>query len=125
MRVLIADDDKYVRRLVRSLLENEGMECHEAEDGFEALSAARELHPDLIILDVMMPGFDGYKICRMLKFDENLSDISIIMVTSRDQPTDKETGYYTGADLYITKPFDHEELLDIVKHLVGARITET
>jgi two-component system alkaline phosphatase synthesis response regulator PhoP len=124
MRALIADDDKYVRHLVRILLETEGIECHEAEDGFEALSTARELHPDVIILDVMMPGLDGYKICRMLKFDEDCSDIPIIMVTSRDQPIDKETGYYTGADLYITKPFDQEELISTVKHLVGAGITE-
>ena len=116
----IADSLKEIRR---TLLEAEGMECHEAEDGLEALAAARELHPDVMILDVMLPGLDGYKICRMLKFDEQYSDISIIMVTSRTSPTDKETGYYTGADLYITKPFEHVHLVDAVEQLMGSRST--
>jgi len=120
MKVLIVDDDEYIRRLVRTLLEAEGLECHEAEDGFEALSAAREIHPDIMILDVMLPGLDGYKICRMLKYDENYSDIHIIMVTSRSKAMDKETGYFTGADLYLTKPFRHEELVDAVRQLTGS-----
>jgi DNA-binding response OmpR family regulator len=121
MRILVVDDDKYIRRLVRTLLEAEGMECHEAEDGFEALSTARELHPDLIILDVMLPGLDGYKISRLLKFDEKFADIPIIMVTSRRNPADKEAGYYTGADLYITKPFDPEELVEAVRKVLSLR----
>lgn len=124
MRVLIVDDDNHVRGLVRTLLENEGMECHEAEDGLEALAAARELHPDVMILDVMLPGLDGYKICRMLKYDEQYSDISIIMVSSRSTPTDKETGYYTGADIYLTKPFDQEELIEAVMRVAGCGTAE-
>jgi len=124
MRVLIVDDDKHIRGLVRTLLENEDMECHEAEDGLEALAAARELHPDVMILDVMLPGLDGYKICRMLKYDEQYSDISIIMVSSRSTPTDKETGYYTGADIYLTKPFDQEELIEAVMRVAGCGTVE-
>lgn len=122
MHVLIVDDDKHIRRLVKNLLENEGLECREAEDGFEALSIAREDHPDLIILDVMLPGLDGYKICRLLKFDDNFADISIIMLTSRTRPTDKETGYYTGADLYLTKPFRPPELVEAVRQLIGSKV---
>ena len=121
MRVLIVDDDNCIRGLVRALLETEGMECHEAEDGLEALAAARRLHPDVMILDVMMPGLDGYKVCQMLKYDEEYSDIAIIMVTSMSTPVDKETGYYTGADIYLTKPFDHKELLSAVEQLMGSR----
>lgn len=124
MRVLIADDDKYIRRLVRDLLEKEGMECHEAEDGLQALTKARELRPDVIVLDVMMPGLDGYKVCRLLKFDREYSDIPIIMVTSRDKPTDKETGYYTGANIYITKPFDQDELVSTVKQMLAPAVPE-
>jgi two-component system alkaline phosphatase synthesis response regulator PhoP len=125
MRVLIVDDDKYIRRLVRSLLEAEGMECHEAEDGLRALTVARQLHPDIMILDIMLPGLDGYKVSRMLKFDDEYADISIIMLTSRAEPTDKETGYYTGADVYITKPFDQEELVNTVKQLAASQVPAT
>jgi DNA-binding response OmpR family regulator len=75
-----------------------------------------------MILDVMLPGLDGYKICRMLKFDENFADIAIIMVTSRTKSRDKETGYQTGADLYITKPFDRGEFLEAVRRLAGAKL---
>jgi DNA-binding response OmpR family regulator len=122
MRVLIVDDDMFVRRLVRTLLETEGMECYEADDGKQALEAARELRPDIIVLDVMLPSLNGYEICRTLKFDENFSDIPIVMLTSRSEPTDKETGYYTGADVYLTKPFEHKELVEAIKHLAGSRI---
>ena len=122
MKVLIVDDDKHVRRFVRTLLESENFECHEAADGIEGLTAARELHPDLMLLDVMLPGLDGYKVSRMLKFDENFADIAIIMVTSRSRPKDKETGFETGADLYVTKPFDRKELLEAIKQVTGSRV---
>jgi DNA-binding response OmpR family regulator len=118
---LIVDDDHCIRGLVRALLEEEGMECHEAEDGLEALAAARRLNPDLMILDVMLPGLDGYKVCQMLKYDEEYSDIAIIMVTSMCTAVDKETGYYTGADIFLTKPFDHRELLSAVEQLMCSR----
>jgi DNA-binding response OmpR family regulator len=122
MRVLIVDDDNCIRGLVRALLEGEGLECHEAGDGIEGLAAARELRPDLIILDVMLPGLDGFKICRMLKYDEQYSDIPIIMVSTRSGAADKETGYYTGADLYLSKPFDHRELIQAVMQFAGTAI---
>jgi two-component system alkaline phosphatase synthesis response regulator PhoP len=125
MRVLIVDDDKHMRRLVRNLLENEELECQESDDGLEALSIAREQRPDLIILDVMLPGLDGYKICRLLKFDEAFADISVIMLTSKTKPTDKETGYYTGADLYLTKPFRPPELIEAVRQLLGSKASGT
>jgi DNA-binding response OmpR family regulator len=69
----------------------------------------------------MLPGLDGYKICRMLKFDENFADITIIMVTSRSRSKDRETGFETGADLYITKPFDGEELLAAIRQFAGSK----
>jgi two-component system alkaline phosphatase synthesis response regulator PhoP len=125
MRVLIVDDDKHIRRIVRNLIENEGLECIEAEDGFKALAVAKEQHPDLMILDVMLPGLDGYKICRLLKFDEDFADISVIMLTSKTRPTDKETGYYTGADLYLTKPFRPPELIEAVRQLLGSKIADS
>jgi two-component system alkaline phosphatase synthesis response regulator PhoP len=120
MRVLIVDDDKFMRRLIRVNLDQEGFECFEAQDGIEALALARETHPRVILLDVMLPGMDGYKVCRMLKFDENFADVAVIMVTSRDKPGDAETGYETGADAYITKPFKAEDLLETIKRVVGS-----
>ena len=124
MRVLIVDDDNYIRGLVRALLEKEGMECHEAEDGLEALASARRLHPDVMILDVMLPGLDGYKVCQMLKYDDEFADISVIMVSSLGSAVDKETAYYTGADVYLTKPFAHSDLIGAVEQLMGSRTSD-
>lgn len=119
MEILIVDDDKFVRRILVEAFEAEGLICREADNGLEALRLAREIHPDAIILDVMLPGLDGYKICRMLKYDENFADISIVMVTSRARQSDRDTGYHTGADQYITKPFKPEEVVAAVKHLTA------
>jgi two-component system alkaline phosphatase synthesis response regulator PhoP len=121
MEILIVDDDKFVRRILKDAFDEEGMTCHEANNGLEALRLAREIHPDAIILDVMLPGLDGYKICRMLKYDENFADISIVMVTSRARQSDRDTGYHTGADHYITKPFKPEDVVAAVKHLTGTK----
>ncbi len=120
MEILIVDDDKFVRRVLKEAFAEEGMTCHEADNGLEALRLAREVHPDAVILDVMLPGLDGYKICRMLKYDENFADISIVMVTSRARQSDRDTGYHTGADRYITKPFKPEEVVAAVKELKGS-----
>jgi DNA-binding response OmpR family regulator len=121
MEILIVDDDKFVRRILKDAFEAEGMTCHEANNGLEALRLAREIHPAAIILDVMLPGLDGYKICRMLKYDENFADISIVMVTSRARQSDRDTGYNTGADHYITKPFKPEEVVAAVKELTASK----
>ena len=124
MRILIVDDDKHMRRLVKAMLESEGMECHEAEDGHEALTKARDLHPSVIVLDVMLPGLDGYMISRMLKFDENFADIGIVMLTSRSKPSDRRTGLMTGADVYLTKPFNREDLVSAVRQVAGSTSSE-
>jgi DNA-binding response OmpR family regulator len=115
MRVLIVDDDRHMRRLVRYLLEQQGAECFEAADGIEALAEARRLEPEVMVLDVMLPGLDGYSVCKTLKYGDNPAGIRIILLTSRTKPIDKETGYHTGADLYLTKPFGPEELVEAVK----------
>jgi len=121
MEILIVDDDKFVRQVLKDAFEETGIKCNEAGNGLEALRLAREIHPDAIVLDVMLPGLDGYKICRMLKFDENFADISVVMVTSRSRQCDRDTGYHTGADRYITKPFKPEEVVAAVKELVEAK----
>jgi len=110
--ILIADDEPDIVETIKFLVEGEGFECLTAFDGEEALKLAKELSPDLVILDVMMPKINGYKVSRLLKFDAKYKHIPILMVTARTQEEDKLIGEETGADVYITKPFDIEEILE-------------
>lgn len=113
--VLIADDEQDIVETLKFVLEADGINCLTAYDGEVALNLARDTSPDLIILDVMMPKINGYKICRLLKFDAKYKDIPILMVTARSQEEDKLIGEETGADEYMTKPFNINEVLDKVK----------
>jgi DNA-binding response OmpR family regulator len=118
-KVLIVDDEKDIVETLKFLLENEGIDCFVAYDGEEALGLAKSQTPDLIILDVMLPKINGYKVCRLLKFDSKYKHIPILMVTARTQEEDKIIGEETGANEYITKPFDIEHLTSIVKKYLG------
>ncbi|MBT8406070.1 MAG: response regulator [Deltaproteobacteria bacterium] len=118
-RILIVDDEPDLIEMVQINLEIEGYECIVAYDGFRALDRARKEQPDLIILDVMLPGLNGYKVCRLLKFDENYKRIPIIMLTAEAQQADRLMGEATGANYYMTKPFDADKLLAKVKELLG------
>jgi len=114
-RVLIVDDEQDIVESIKFTLELEDIECLEAYDGEEALSKAKKENPDLIILDVMLPKMNGYKIARLLKFDESYNNIPIIMLTARTQQNDIELGEETGANEYVTKPFDMDMLVTLVK----------
>lgn len=105
-RILIVDDEQDIVESLKFVLEVSGYTCCCAYNGEDGLRMAKELSPDLIILDVMMPKINGYKISRLLKYDKKYKDIPIIMVTARSQEEDKLIGEETGADEYITKPFD-------------------
>lgn len=118
-RVLVVDDEPDIVETLRFSLEVEGIECIEAYDGEEALAKAKKERPDLILLDVMLPRMNGYKVARLLKFDESFKAIPIIMLTARAQENDIETGKETGADEYVTKPFDTDELVTLVKGYLG------
>ena len=120
-KILIADDEPDIIEILKFVLEGAGYECITAADGEEGLKLARTVSPDLIILDVMMPKMNGYKICRLLKFDSKYRDIPIIMLTARSQEKDRSIGGETGADEYITKPFDIEYVLEKVKSCLVAR----
>jgi DNA-binding response OmpR family regulator len=117
--VLIADDENDIVETIQFMLESEGINCLTASDGEQALVLAKNSNPDLIILDVMMPKMNGYKICRLLKFDKKYKEIPILMVTARSQEEDKLIGEETGADEYITKPFEINEIVDKVKKYLG------
>lgn len=118
-KVLIVDDEPDIVESIKFSLELEGMECIVAYDGEEALGKAKSEKPDLILLDIMLPKMNGYKVCRLLKFDEVYRKIPIIMLTARAQETDRKTGHETGADEYLTKPFDMDELITLAKRYIG------
>ena len=104
--ILIVDDEQDIVESLKFVLETSDYICYCAYNGEDGLKLAKEIMPDLIILDVMMPKINGYKISRLLKFDNKYKDIPILMLTARSQEEDKLIGEETGADEYITKPFD-------------------
>jgi DNA-binding response OmpR family regulator len=114
MRVLIVDDEQPIVDLVRGYLEREGMAVGEATDGPSAVRAARELGPDIVILDLMMPGFDGLEACRQIR---SFSDPSILMLTARSEEIDRAAGLSAGVDDYLLKPFSPRDLVARVKAL--------
>lgn len=113
-KILIADDSLTIVEMLRFFLEKEGYETVVAKDGIEAIEQAYMELPDLMLLDVLMPKMNGYQVCRLLKGDENISYIPVIMLTSQDQPKDKFWGLQTGADEYIIKDFESEELFNSI-----------
>lgn len=113
-KILIVDDEQDIVESLKFVLETSDYTCYCAYNGEDGLRLAKELVPDLIILDVMMPKINGYKISRLLKFDKKYKDIPILMVTARSQEEDKLIGEETGADEYITKPFEMEDVLSRV-----------
>lgn len=120
-KLLVADDEEGVRRLVRLTLEDGDVEIFEAGDGEEALLLAREQHPDLVLLDVMMPKATGVEVCRALKSDEETSDIVVVMLSAKSQTADEEEGRAAGADHYFTKPFSPVALLRKIDDIFDGR----
>ena len=117
-KILLVDDEPDLVSLLKKRLEINNYEVISASDGMEALRKAKKEKPDLIILDLMLPKMDGYKLCRMLKFDEKYKRIPIIMLTARVQEEDKKLGKETGANAYITKPFKPDVLLAKIEELL-------
>ncbi|MEK8046098.1 response regulator transcription factor [Ideonella margarita] len=117
-RVLTIDDQTDIRRLIRMTLEFEGFDVLEAGSGPEGLEMAWSKKPDLILLDVMMPGMSGLTVASMLRTDERLKHIPVVMLTALDRESDMEAGLATGAQAYLAKPFSPMELLDVVERLI-------
>ena len=114
-KILIVDDEVDLVETVRFPLEMEGYHVLVSYNGEDALNQARKEKPDLILLDLMLPKLDGYKVCRLLKFDDRYKHIPILMLTAKTQEKDKALGMETGANEYITKPFEIDHLLKKVK----------
>ncbi|MHB8792329.1 MAG: response regulator [Thermoleophilia bacterium] len=117
-KILVVDDEASVRNLVRSYLIREGFDVIEAENGADALKLARTGHPDLVVLDLMIPEVDGLEVCRILRSE---MDVFILMLTARTEETDKLLGLGLGADDYMTKPFSPRELVARVKAILRRR----
>jgi DNA-binding response OmpR family regulator len=120
-RVLVADDEDDVRELVVYRLSRSGYDVVEARDGEEALRLAGEQTPDLLVLDVMMPRIDGYELTRRLRAEPATSRVPVILLTARTQENDVSQGFEAGADDYLKKPFNPDELLARVRAVLGRR----
>ncbi|MGZ4354643.1 MAG: response regulator [Gaiellaceae bacterium] len=118
-RVLVIDDEAPIRLLCRVNLEAEGMDVLEAADGPTGLEKARAEHPDVILLDVMMPGLDGWRVAEELLDDSSTSGIPIVFLTARAELRDRARGIDLGGVDYITKPFNPVELAPMVRGLLG------
>lgn len=118
-RILLVDDEPEIRIITRRMLEKAGHSVIEAGDGVECLEKLKAEKPDLILLDVMMPGEDGWEICRKIKGEEKTKDIPVVMFTVRTSKENMKHSMKRGAEAHINKPFDMKELLDTVERLLG------
>lgn len=118
LKVLVVDDEENIQELIRLGLRYEGFQVESASNGPDGISAAQRLSPDLVILDLMLPGMDGLEVCRRMRANPTTQDVPILMLTAKDEVHDRVTGLDTGADDYLTKPFDFEELVARVKAIL-------
>jgi two-component system phosphate regulon response regulator PhoB len=117
-KVLVIDDEKDIVSLLRYHLEKSGFQCLEGMDGSTALRLVREHHPDLLILDLMLPGMDGLEICRQLRQDASTARLPILMLTAKAEEVDRVVGLEVGADDYVVKPFSPRELVARVRAIL-------
>ena len=117
--VLVCDDDPVILRLVQVNLELEGFDVLLADNGERAIEVATAEHPDLVILDIMMPRLDGYQTCERLKGAETTKDIPVVFLSAKAQQSDIEKGREYGVEEYLTKPFDPNDLVDVVHRLLS------
>lgn len=115
-QILIAEDDKNTRRLMEAVLKENGFQTVSAADGLEALKYLDRCHIDLAVIDIMMPGMDGYELTRQLR--SSGYDLPILMVTAREMPADKRRGFLAGTDDYMVKPVDEEEMILRIRALL-------
>ncbi len=118
-KILVVEDDLVTQRVLSARLEINGYEVITAQDGEEGLRKARSEHPDLVMLDLMLPKMTGYEVCRMLKFDDKYKKIPIIILSSLDQQDEREKAVVAGADAYFIKPFDLKLLLVKIEDFIG------
>lgn len=118
-KVLVADDEHNIRHILDFSLHAEGFDVLSALSGEDAFNMAVNESPDLVILDVMMPGQGGIETCRKLKKDQRTSGIPVVLLTAKSRSCDREAGLAAGADKYVTKPFSPQKVIEIVQDILG------
>ncbi|AOY83427.1 response regulator [Moorena producens JHB] len=125
-KILIVDDEPYMRLLIEQTLEDledEGVELLTAEDGEDALEQVKSEQPNLVFLDLMMPKMSGFDVCNQIKNVLYMNDIYVIMLTAKGQEFDKQKGKEVGTDMYLTKPFDPDQVLEKSQEILGITAT--
>jgi DNA-binding response OmpR family regulator len=117
--ILVVEDEEKIRNVISLYLKKEGFKVYETGNGLEAITLTEKLKPDLIILDIMLPGISGYEICRRIKSNEGTKNIIIVILSAKGQECEKSEGYNVGADLYETKPFSPKRLISSVKAVIN------
>ena len=126
-KILIVNDEPHIRMLLEEILEEfeeKGVEVHSARNGREAIDKILELKPNLVYLDIMMPEVNGYDVCKHIKIDNKMNDITIVMLTAKGQAFDKQKGIESGVDMYVTKPFDPDFIIENTEELLGIKLEE-
>ena len=121
-KILIVDDEAHLRMLIQQALEeleDQGVELLTASDGEEALAPSRPRRPNLVFLDVMMPKLSGFDVCSRVKRTLGMKDVHVVLLTAKGQEFDKQKGMEAGADVYMTKPFDPDALLEKARTVLG------
>lgn len=118
--VVLVDDEPSIRETLSFMLEMEGFAVATAEDGRQGLELVRRLRPPVVLLDAMLPQLDGFSVCRALKSDDATASTRVIMLTALGQRADRERALAAGADYYVAKPFDEDELLALLRRLIAA-----
>ena len=120
LKILVVDDSKTIRRTAETLLVKVGCTVFTAIDGFDALSKIADHHPDLVLVDIMMPRLDGYQTCSLIKHNKTFRDTPVIMLSSKDGIFDRARGRIVGSDQYLTKPFTKDELLTAISNQINS-----
>jgi DNA-binding response OmpR family regulator len=125
-RILIVEDEAYIRLLIQQTLEEleeQGVEILEADNGEDALRLIQETKPRLVFMDVMIPVMNGFEVCRIVKQELKMTNTTVVILTAKGQEYDKQTGENAGANYYMTKPFDPDELLELATKVLSTNAT--
>lgn len=117
-KIIVIEDDPHILMLISQTLRREGYEVVTATDGAEGLRKVKETHPHLVVLDISLPGLDGYQVCHQLRREQETSNLPVIMVTAMSRPSDQRRGFEHGADDYLPKPFVLSELIVRIQSLL-------